>query len=77
MAFSSGKYTRLIVLVTMRITAVANACRKVEGVIGDRRISRKRKINVRSSCVTPACTRDDGTNRETTGEGPSLRKRTW
>ena len=42
----------------------------------DRRISRKRRGNVLISCVTPAymciCIRDDGTNRETTGEGPGL-----
>ena len=36
----------------MRITAGANAWRKVEGMMGDRRISRKR--NMLSSCVTPA-----------------------
>ena len=54
MAFPSAKSTRLIVLVVMRITAGANAWRKVEGVIGDRRISRKRKGNVLNSCVTPA-----------------------
>ena len=39
----------------MRITAGTNAWRKVDGVMGDRRISRKRKGNVLSSCVTPAC----------------------
>ena len=38
----------------MRITAGANSCRKVEGVIGFRRISHKRKGNVLSSCVNPA-----------------------
>ena len=37
----------------MRFTARANAWRKVEGVMGDRRISRKRNGNVLSSCVTP------------------------
>ena len=36
----------------MRIAAGANAWRKVEGVIGDGRISRKRKGNVLSLCVT-------------------------
>ncbi len=50
MAFS----TRLTALITMGITAGANAWRKVEGVMGDRRISRKRKGNVLSSCVTLA-----------------------
>ena len=40
----------------MGITAGANAWRKVEGMVGDRRISRKRKGNVLSSCVTPALT---------------------
>ena len=38
----------------MRITAGANAWRKDEEVMGDRRISRKRKENVLSSCVTLA-----------------------
>ena len=38
----------------MRITAGANVWRKVEGVMGDRRTSCKRKGNVLSSCVTPA-----------------------
>ena len=38
----------------MRITAEANAWRKVEGVMGDRRISCKRKGNVLSSYVTSA-----------------------
>ena len=40
----------------MRITAGANAWRKVEVVMGDRRISRKLTGNVLSSCVTPAYT---------------------
>ena len=43
----------------MRITGGgggANAWRKVEGVIGTKRISRKRKGNVLSSFVTPAFT---------------------
>ena len=38
----------------MMITAGANAWRKVEGVMGDRRISCKPKGNVLSSGVTPA-----------------------
>ena len=38
----------------MRITAGAKAWRKVEWVNGDRRISRKPKGNVLSSCITPA-----------------------
>ena len=38
----------------MKISAGANAWRKVDGVMGDRRVSRKRKGNVLSSCVTPA-----------------------
>ena len=42
----------------MRVTTGANAWRNVEGVMGGRRISRKHEW-----------TRDDGTNRETTGEG--------
>ena len=54
MAFPSAKSTRLNVLVTTRITAGANALRKGEGVTGGRRISRKCKGNVLSSCVTSA-----------------------
>ena len=38
----------------VRNTAGANAWRKVEGVMGDRRTSRTRKGNVLSPCVTPA-----------------------
>ena len=37
-----------------RITAVANAWKKVEGVKRDSRISRKHKGHVLSSCVTTA-----------------------
>ena len=40
----------------MRIIAGANTWRKVEGVIGDGRISRKCKENVLSLCVTSAYT---------------------
>ena len=54
MTFPSAKYTILIALVIMRITPRTNVWRKVEEVMGDRRISRKRKGNVFSSCVTPA-----------------------
>ena len=56
----------------MRITAAANAWRKVEGVMGDRRILRKRKGHMLNSCVTPAYMNslaDDGTYRETIREG--------
>ena len=38
----------------MRITAGLITWRKVEGVMGDRRISGKSKGNVLRSCVTPA-----------------------
>ena len=57
-AFTCGKSTRLIALVTalQRITAGANVWRKVKGVMGDRRLSRKHTGNVLSSCVTPAYT---------------------
>ena len=60
----------------MRISAGANAWRKVEEVMGDRRISRKRKGNVLSACVTPAHMNALETvalyyNRETT-EDPDL-----
>ena len=51
----------------MRITARANAGRKVEGVMGDRRISRKLKRKGAQLVCYPGihgCTRDDGTNRE-------------
>ena len=49
---SSGKSTTLIALITKRTTAGSNAWRKVEGVMGDIRISRKLKGNVFRSCVT-------------------------
>ena len=39
-----------------RMTAGANAWRKVEGVTGDRRVSRKLEGKVLTSCVTPAYT---------------------
>ena len=60
----------------MRITAGANAWRNVEEVMGDRRISRKRKGNVLSSSYSGIhkCIRDDGTNSETT-EGTGLREK--
>ena len=38
----------------MRITTGANTWRKVEGMMGDRRISRKYTGNMLSSCFTPA-----------------------
>ena len=60
----------------MKIIAGANAWRKVEGVMGFRRILRKRNGNVFSSCITPGiheCTRDDGTD-DGTGEGPRFAK---
>ena len=62
----------------MWITARANAWRKCEGVIGDRRISRKRKcVQLVYYPGMHKCTRDDGTNKETTGEGPGLLKTIW
>ena len=39
----------------MRVTPGANAWKKVEGVIGVRRISQKLGNVMLSSCVTPAC----------------------
>ena len=42
--------------VRRRIQAGANAWRRVEGVMADRRISKKLKGKVLSVCVTPACT---------------------
>ena len=38
-----------------RAQAGANAWRAVEGVMVDRRISKRRKSKVMSTCVTPAC----------------------
>ena len=38
-----------------RVQAGANACRAVEGVVADRRISKRLKGKVVSTCVTPAC----------------------
>ena len=38
-----------------KIQAGANAWRAVEGVMADRRISKRLKGNVMSTCVTPAC----------------------
>ena len=50
----------------------------MEELVGDRRIRRERKGNVLSSCTCYhgiyQCTRDDDTNRETTGESPGLHK---
>ena len=67
---ANAKSNRLIALVIMKITAVANTWRKVEWVMGDTRISRKLRRNMLSSCVIPAYihefTRDDGTDTETT-----------
>ena len=60
-----------------RITAGANAWRKVDGVMGGRRLSRKLKGKVLTSSVTRAYyvwLRNDGTKRETTAEGGDLRK---
>ena len=75
MAFSNAKSTRLIALVTMRITAGANTWRKVEGMMEVRRISRKRKRNVLSSCVTPAHMNAQETMALTEiTEGPVLRE---
>ena len=45
----------------MRIKDGANDWRKEEVVMGDRRISRKRKGNVLSSCITPASMNVQGT----------------
>ena len=40
--------------IRIRIRAVTNAWRKDEGMMGDRRISRKLKGKVHTSCVAPA-----------------------
>ena len=41
--------------VRRRVQAGANAWRAVEGVMADRRISKRLKSKVMSTCVTPAC----------------------
>ena len=41
--------------VRRRVQAGANAWRAVEGVMADRRISKRLKCKVMSTCVTPAC----------------------
>ena len=41
--------------VRRRVQAGANACRAVEGMMTDRRISKRLKGKVMSTCVTPAC----------------------
>ena len=51
----------------MRITAGANAWRKVVEVMRDRRVSDKCKGHLLSSSELE-CITDDDTNRETTGE---------
>ena len=57
----------------MRITAGANAWRKVEGVMGDRRISRKHTGNVLSSCITVDRERS---KRKVTGRKKIMEKET-
>ena len=53
---------------------------EVEGMMGDKYISCKRKGNVLKSCVTPACTNGLETmaitEKQENGKGPSLRKTT-
>ena len=41
--------------VRRRVQTGANAWREVEGVMADRRISKRIKGNVINTCVTPAC----------------------
>ena len=41
--------------VCRRAEAGVNACREVDGVMADRRISKRLKGKVMSTCVTPAC----------------------
>ena len=41
--------------VSRRVQAGANAWRAVDGVMADRRISKRLKSKVMSTCVTPAC----------------------
>ena len=62
----------------MRIIAGANAWREIDGEMGDKRISRKRKGNVLVYYHgIHERTRDDDASIETTGEGPDLRKTIW
>ena len=50
--YGDGKTKREV---RRRAQAGANAWRAVEGVMADRRISKRLKGNVMSTCVTPAC----------------------
>ena len=60
-----------------KVHAEANAWRAVEGVVADRRISKRLKGKVMSTFVTPAClheTETFGTDRNTTTKASSVRK---
>ena len=50
--FGDGKTERGV---RRRVQAGANTCRAVEGVLTERRISKRLKGKVMSTCVTPAC----------------------
>ena len=58
--------------VRRRVQAGTNAWRAVEGVMGDRRISKRLKGKVMSTCVTPACLY--GTETLATTNTASVRK---
>ena len=61
--------------VRRRVQAGANAWRAVEGVMADRRISKRLKGKVMSTCVTSACLYGNlGTDRTTTTKAASVRK---
>ena len=58
-----------------RVKAGANAWRAVEGVMSDRRISKRLKDKVMSTCVTPTCLYGNlGTDRTTTTKAANVRK---
>ena len=61
---------------TAALQAEANAWRKVEGVMGDKRISQKLKGDMLSSCIIPAYLYgiDHGNASKTTRETESLRE---
>ena len=60
--------------VRRRVQAGAKAWRAVEGVMADRRISKRLKGKVMSTCVTPACLYGTETLALTTTKAASVRK---
>ena len=60
--------------VRRRVQTGAKAWRAVEGVMADRRISKRLKGKVMSTCVTPACLYRTETLALTTTKAASVRK---